>query len=257
MKNLYLIPLLALSLASSANATVTNNTTQKKVVIKTSVPAQDTVSSEIDSLGDDQAVVQRARALSPNNTVEIVQKRAVDRHNRLELGVDYGMVGGGDSYVNSQTFGGHIDYHITPHWSVGVRYLSYVNTLTNEGQNVFNNAAQLHAAGNDGLQKVSPVDSPIQTGLIVADWYPVYGKMNIANWILHFDIYTLVGYGRTETLNNGFSPTYTGGAGIGFWLTNSLALRLEGRYQGYQDKPLTDVRQENTFIGQASLGILL
>lgn len=233
-------------------------TKKKAPAQKPSEVNSQTLTEEIDSIGD-QAIVERAQKLSPNNQVEVVQKRAVNRRGRMEIGVDYGLIGGGDSYLASQNFGGHLDYHITPRWSVGVRYSSFINSLTAEGQNAFNNAREQHITGNGGQAGVSPVDSPIQSGLFLVNWYPVYGKMNIFSWIPHFDIYLLGGYGKTETENNGWSNTWTAGGGFGFWLNNFLALRLEGRYQTYQDRPSVyfNSRQTNIFIGQAALGILL
>ena len=77
--------------------------------------------------------------MDPHNEVSIVQNRAVDRNMRLELGVNYGLVGGGEAYYQTQNLGANLDFHINPHWSVGARYYHSFNSLTSEGQAVFNN----------------------------------------------------------------------------------------------------------------------
>jgi outer membrane immunogenic protein len=216
---------------------------------------------DINSLGEDQAIVDRARALDPKNKVEVVQNRAVDRHWRVELGVDYGLVSGGDSYLSSQNFGGNLDLHINPHFSLGLRYNSYINSLTNEGQQVYTTAAnrQVSAQAGTGGGPLTPsIDNPIASELAVLDWYPVYGKLNFFDtWIPHFDLYTLVGYGKTQTQILGSSDTFTAGGGVGLWLTNWLAWRIEVRWETFQDQPFLDKRQVNSVIGQTSLGLLL
>lgn len=217
---------------------------------------------DMGDLGEDQAVVERARALDPNNQVKVVQSRAVDLNTRLELGVDYGFIGGGSTYLNSQIFGGNIDFHITPKWSVGARYYSYINNLSSEGRSVYEGAVSTQAAG--GNRPTPPaIDSPVDTMMGVVQWYPIFGKLNFFDlWIPHFDLFTLVGFGRTNTLIRGGSNTFAAGAGFALWMSNLVSLRFEGRYQSYEDSPTLEgaplqTRRVDNLIGQASLGILL
>jgi len=56
--------------------------------------------------------------------VRIVQNRAVDRNLRLEIGANYGLVSGGDVYYRTQNLGANLDFHITPHWSIGARIIT-------------------------------------------------------------------------------------------------------------------------------------
>src|SRR5690349_7307573 len=101
---------------------------------------------DMNDLGEDQAVVERAKALDPKNKVQIVQSGAVDFNSSLELGFDYGFVGGGSTYLSSQNIGGNIDFHFTPSWSIGARYYSYLNNLTSEGHSVYDNALRTQNA---------------------------------------------------------------------------------------------------------------
>jgi hypothetical protein len=86
------------------------------VVLLTAATAAfaDSVDDSIDSLGGNRELIKRARAMDPNNEVEVVQNRTVDRNMRLELGVNYGLVAGGDPYLNTQDLGANLDFHITP-----------------------------------------------------------------------------------------------------------------------------------------------
>ncbi len=223
----------------------------------------DNLSNELDSLGGSPALVQEARDLEPDNQMAVVENRAVNLNWRLELGIDMGLVGGGDSYVNTQALGANADLHIDPHWSFGVRYLSYNNTLTAQGQQVFQQAESSQAI-NGGGASTAAVSYPLDTTLGVVSFYPIYGKLNLFNEaITQFDLYVLGGAGQTTSQANGLSPytstTWTAGGGVGFWWTQHFASRLEVRYQSYQDKILADAttRSESDVVTMFSLGILL
>lgn len=222
------------------------------------------LSQDIASLGENSSVLKRAQSLDPNNQVSVVQKRAVDRNSRFELSLDGALISGGDAYLNTQMLGGSLGFHISPNWSAAVRYQSYKNSLTAEGKAFYDSVkvAQSNGANLGGGAQPPAVDSPFDTTMLVVNWYPVYGKMNVGGWIPHFDLYLLAGYGKTNTSNFNLSDTYTAGGGMGIWLTNFLAMRIEARYQTYNDKPYalygSDAqRRLDQFYGQASLGILL
>ncbi len=72
------------------------------------------LTKEMDALGANKELMKKARAIDPNNRIRVVQNRDVDRYNRIELGVNGGMVTGGDSYINTNLVGGQMDFHITP-----------------------------------------------------------------------------------------------------------------------------------------------
>ena len=99
---------------------------------KSQVASNKTINMEtqMDSLGSNQDIIDKARALQPNNSMRIVQKRAVDRDLRLELGLNYGYVAGGDTYIQTQNLGASLDFHFTPRWSLGVRYTDNRNEFT-------------------------------------------------------------------------------------------------------------------------------
>jgi outer membrane beta-barrel protein len=107
------------------------------------------------------------------------------------------------------------------------------------------------------------MDFPTDTTLVVASWYPLYGKLNFFNLgVTHFDIYALAGYGKTAWVSSwgggsGLSDTYAAGGGVGLWLSRYFTIRLEARYQTYQDQFYNGARQENLLVGMGSLGILL
>lgn len=213
---------------------------------------------DFDSLGGSADIRKRAKDLDPNNRVRVVQNRAVDRNLRLELGVNGGLVSGGDSYVKTQNLGANMDFHITPRWSFGARYYHSYNTLTNEGTQLYENARAQQARGVPGNQiDIPKIDYPVDTGLVVINYYPFYGKMAMFDSsVAHFDVYALVGAGRTM-LYSGATNTYAAGGGMGLWLGQHFTTRLEARYQTYEDLPDYGGRKVNSAVFNLGFGLLL
>jgi outer membrane beta-barrel protein len=190
---------------------------------------QKDLDNDMDSLGGNKDLMERANAIDPHNTVRVIQKREVDRDMRLEIGFNYGIVAGGDPFIDTGNLGGRLEFHIDPHWSLGARYYHSSNTLNSEGQQQINLAAQAGAPHPN-------IDYPRDTYLGTVAFYPFYGKINFADLaIKQFDIYFLAGGGQIS-LDQGTQPTYTGGLGFAFWWSDHWSTRLEARYQGYQDK---------------------
>jgi len=89
------------------------------------------------------------------------------------------------------------------------------------------------------------------------NWYPIYGKLNwFDSAAPQFDIYTLIGYGKTR-LSSGLSDTFAAGGGIALWLSQHVSTHLEARYQTYQDQPDRGGRQVDMAVVNFTLGILL
>ena len=226
------------------------------VSLVTSVGHAADTSKQIDSLGGNQALVDMATSMDTNNRTRIVQKRIVDRHNELELGLNYGAVAGGDSYMQTQDFGASMDYHITPRWSLGVRYYDYGNSLTPEGQRVFDKAREDYKTTGSNYQ-IPDIDYPLRSAMAVVDWYPIYGKTNLLDYgIAQFDMYLLAGDGQIQ-LSSGWTNIATAGMGMAFWLSRHFSARAEVRYQNYHDQIITGPRTINSFTGSVGIGFML
>lgn len=217
------------------------------------------LTQEMDALGANKDLMKKAKAIDPNNRVRVVQNREVDRNLRLEIGVNYGMTAGGnDPYVNTSSLGGQLDFHVNPHWSVGARYSAISNSLNAEGKKVFEDAAR---SPTDPTRRNPDVAYAKDSWLVVTDFYPVYGKMNLFDSsIAQFDVYLIGGAGQIN-LETGSTPLYTAGAGVGIWLSKHVTTRFEARWQGYQDKVwdgANDItRSRNETVMTASIGFIL
>jgi outer membrane beta-barrel protein len=209
-----------------------------------------------DSLGSNKALLKRARMLDPENRVRIVQNRYVPRDLRLELGLNYGIVSGGDTYINTHNVGASLDFHINPHWSLGVRYYQSNNELTPQGQGVFEEEQKRRNQRLEG-GNIFDVDYPLTTVLGVINWYPLYGKLNLFDQgISQFDVYLVAGGGQVVTENTS-SPAYTFGGGLSIWISKHFSTRLEVRYQKHQDEVYDGARDIQSTIFTGSIGWIL
>ncbi len=210
------------------------------------------LTQEMDALGANKDLMSKAKAIDPHNRVRVVQNREVSRTMRLELGVNYGMANGGDPYVNSNLLGGQLDFHITPHYSIGARYYNISNSLNAEGKSVTDAAATQQNNGNNNY-RIPGIDYAKDSWLVVGNWYPIYGKMSLLDTaVSQFDVYLLGGAGQIR-LASGAAPLYTAGGGIGMWMTQHFATRLEARWQGYKEKPWDGTSYVDRNINQTIL----
>ncbi len=231
------------------------------MVVANAAPAKrsSSVSQDMDSLGANQELLLKARAMDPGNRVRVVQNRQVDRNWRLELGLNYGMVAGGDSYLNTNNLGGQVEMHVNPRWSVGARYYNSANSLTPEGKRMHNEAVA--RASEREQYTVADISYAKNTYFGTVSFYPIYGKMNLFDWaITQFDMYLIGGYGQVQLANRGVNttaPTWTAGTGFGVWLTSWMSSRLEVRYQNYEDKISSGSRNLDLMVVSGSIGFLL
>ncbi|MCB0390043.1 MAG: outer membrane beta-barrel domain-containing protein [Bdellovibrionales bacterium] len=212
------------------------------------------LSKDLDSLGADKAILKRARALDPKNRLRVVQKRKVNRNWRVEFGANYSMVEGGNPFLNSSAVGGIAELHISPKFSLGVRYANFDNKLNSEAENRYE-IAEKNPYTKDSI--VPEIDSPFNSTHGVLSWYPIYGKMNMLDLgISQFDIYLLGGYGQVN-LKSGSSTSWTVGGGIGVWLSQHLSSRFEVRQMSYQDQVTTGSRNMDMTFVSLAIGVLL
>jgi outer membrane beta-barrel protein len=211
------------------------------------------LTKEMDALGANKELMKKAKAIDPHNRIRVVQNRDVDRYNRVEIGVNGGLVEGGDAYLNTNIVGGQMDFHITPRWSIGARYHNISNELTNEGKAAMEDSERRRQNNESGFRQPG-IDWATDSWLAVGNWYPVYGKMNLFDSaISQFDVYFLGGAGQIKLQSSGNVPLYTAGGGVGLWLTNHFATRLEARWQRYDDKVFDGVETHKRSVDQTLL----
>ena len=205
---------------------------------------------DFDSLGGNDVLLDRAKALNPDEKISVVQDRVVKRRWREEVTTEFSGVLGGDAYVAAKNIGLNYNLHISPHWSMGLKYNYAVNTLRPEGQDLIGKTT---AAGKALLPDI---DYEKQSGLAMVNWYPIYGKMNLYDLgVVHFDIYALGGAGVMQ-LHSGNTAAWTGGGGVGLWFSQHLTTRLEMRYEGYNVQLYPGKRMMDLTIASLQVGYL-
>lgn len=207
--------------------------------------------NDFDALGGNRPLLEKAQALNPETTVLVVQNRLVSRRMRFELAPEYSNVLGGDPYVKTQSVGLNLHFHLTPHWSLGLKYAYAANELRPEGEALINDK-QLTKTG----LVPDVMDYLKSETLALLAWYPLYGKLNLYELgVAHFDVYAVAGGGYVE-LASGRSNTYTGGAGVGFWFVPHYTLRTELRYQTYDQHLYSGTRALQTTVLNVQAGYL-
>lgn len=210
---------------------------------------------DFDSLGGNDVLLERARILSPDTEIRVVQDRIVPRHSRHEFNIGYSNFIGGDAYLNTQTLGFDYHFHVTPRWSFSGRYFSAFNGLSTEGDSLINGTIKDRLKPEE--QIIPDLDAPQSGYMATVNWYPFYGKLNMFDFgIVHFDAYFLGGYGQIK-LQSGDKGTYAVGAGLGFWISQHLTSRLEIRYQSYEAQRFTGVQDMGVTIATFSMGYML
>lgn len=260
MKTLKLLTLSTLVLASvtalAAKPTSSGKATAKATAPKAAPVKNIDFAKDVDGLGGNDELMDMAEKLHPETKSRIVQERIVDRHNRLEVGVTYGGILGGTTYLQTQNLGASLEFHFTPRFSIGARYYNYSNSLSPEGSRAFANYRE--ASAIPGVYASAPdIDSPRNSKLAVMSWYPIYGKINFFDAaIAQFDIYLIGGGGQIE-LESGNATLLTAGTGFGLWMTKHLTARAEIRYQNYTDQIHTGPRNISAMAATLGLGWML
>lgn len=212
---------------------------------------------DFQSLGDNEQVIERVQKLDNQQRIRVVQNRLMDRNNRLEAAVSFGMLSGADSYIESKNFGGMLNYHITPRWSVGVSYIKDSNKLTAEGSRLYDDAFACRQDDPNCDKRFPSIDFPLETKMASVSFYPIYGKLNLFDaGIAQFDIYTSLGYGQKK-LDSGTSDVISGSLGAGIWINSFITARIEGRYESYTDLLKTQKRKQSAVSAIASVGVML
>jgi outer membrane beta-barrel protein len=109
----------------------------------------------------------------------------------------------------------------------------------------------------DPTMPLPQIDFQKSESLVLLNWYPIYGKMNLfESKIAQFDIYGLLGAGQVA-LKSGAKSTYTLGGGIGFWMSPQISTRFELRYQKYNVEYTTGPKNLDLAIASLQIGWLL
>lgn len=212
-----------------------------------------------------------------------VQNRFFLKEDRFEIAPMVGYVPN-NPFVRRYVFGLNFGYHLSEAISLqgGISYSP--DLIEGDLKGLTQTLVEIAETGSGDVQFQQPLDKVTLAGSFAFVWAPIYGKINlVGETVMNFDFYGVVGLGmvskvdyyasyqdegdgnlvHVESYGNEvkFSPNI--GIGANFFLTQSLALKIDARFQLFLDNkpaynpndPITEQRLYNNFV--ASVGPVL
>ncbi|MDP2312117.1 MAG: outer membrane beta-barrel domain-containing protein [Pseudomonadota bacterium] len=232
------------------------------------------------------------KKLPPN----LIQNRFFVKANRFEIAPSIGYVPN-NAFVTSIYGGAIAAYHFSDTFAAEGAFLYAPNTGASGMKGLTQTLVGIAYEGNNDTTFRQPLDR-LQLGAIFsARWAPVYGKINlIGEGVLNFDLYGTAGVGLMlvtkdyASINPDYASNVEGadpaiptqspateaypainlGIGLDFFLTQSIALKIDARSAFYiadqpdygnklpngQPEPL-EKRLYNTFLTTAGVSIYI
>ena len=210
---------------------------------------------DLRALGGNEILFKKAKILTPEKKITIVQSRIIDRVLEHEFNFEVSHVLGGDSLLKTARFGLNYQFHIMPYLSIGLKGHVAFNKLSAEGDAFVQRAMTLYNDFDQIEPLVPDIDYEKYASYLVLNWYPLYGKFNLYDLgIGHYDIYLLAGGGGVW-LRRSSAMSLLFGGGFGFWLANRFSLRLESKYETYKTTRLSTSSTQRLHIMTLSFSI--
>lgn len=155
--------------------------------------------------------------------LEVVQNKRFTKTGHVEATALYSFLQT-HQYSDSLGFGLALTYNFTERWGFEASYLKISNTSSDFLRSV---EKQYGFTPNFNLEKSQTL------GMVT--WAPVYGKFALlGRKISHYDFYTSLGGGTTQTAAQHF--TWAWALGSRFFVWKNLVVRAEFRIANYTDK---------------------
>ncbi len=226
-------------------------------------------------------------AMEGRQPYNVVQNRFFLKENRFELSPTLGYVPN-NPFVRRYIIGVMGAYHLSETFAVEGAVMLAPDLGNSDVKDLTRTLVIIAADASSGANRFQqPLNKMTLAGTFAARWAPVYGKINlVGESVLNFDFYFTGGLGLLSlaeyraVYNSSCTDPSTGcdvvdlgtatpvavvpvnlGAGMDFFLTSSLALKLDARSYLYLDKkpqydprtPETESRIYNAFL--ATLGV--
>lgn len=164
---------------------------------------------------------------SSEGDLEVVQNRVYVKKNHLTLLASVGTAGT-DPFLSVKTLQGALGYHFSESFGVSAIYRKYLVSSSSY-------LSELESGLVTGSPSTANTNKPNAFYGGEIEYSPFYGKISISGTsIVHYDAHFLLGLGVTDT-ESGKYLTPSIGFGPQFYLSNSLALRLDYRLAVYKE----------------------
>ena len=196
-----------------------------------------------------EAVQKMKLGYSYNVPAVVIQNRSVDRTLLSEFFVGFSPVVSGSLYSYSGSFDGSYHIHLSPRWSLGVKYSHFLHRLNRDGTESLHQLKRIPLL----LKHV-----PTRAYHLQINSYPLYGKFAVGTKAIHFDVYTSLSFTQqTPREIKRKVPAGSLGLGLVIWWNQHLNSRTElsGQYYSYTSGGLKQSVISTYF--NFSLGFLL
>lgn len=208
----------------------------------------------VDGLGNYADTLKNIKETSGVKEVRVIQDRLVSRKFRNEFSIGYNNFLSGNPYLLTQTLNLGYNFSFNRFVSVGVSYFTARNGLSQEGRNLINNDIPDRVPNS---QRILPTVDSIKGGYEASvQLSPFYGKVNMFDYIAHFDIYALAGIGQMQ-MTSGNRQTLSYGAGLAFWWSNHWNTRVEFKNLQYRTESIAGSSNITSSVAGLSLGYML
>lgn len=204
---------------------------------------------DLNTLGENKFLSPYIKQTSTTSEVSVVQNRFYSRKNKQEIltGFSYGT--SNPTYFKSMAASWAYKFYLNPKWSVGFKYSYFVNTLSAAGVQIIKRALK-NVQKEPDLATIPDLDFPKSSYVATASWYPSYGKFNLFNKIMYFDLFVSSSAGQI-ILKNKPSFLLSLSMGSSFWLTKKWTTRVEIQNKLYKESSYT--QQHNILTTQLML----
>jgi outer membrane beta-barrel protein len=203
-----------------------------------------------------QSVKEDYWSRTADGEVEVVQNRNYSKKGRVSLQAGVGSVSA-DPFLSIKSFSGAIGYHFTEELG-----LTFIGRKYQVGESSY--LKELQQGLVTGVASTANTNRPKSFLGAELEYSPLYGKISFGGAsVVHYDMHLLAGLGVTDT-ESGNVTTPSVGLGPQFYLSQSLALRMDYRLSVYKETipervltTRTNAGERTNFSHQVSLGLVL
>jgi outer membrane beta-barrel protein len=172
-----------------------------------------------------------------------VSRRSYTKRLRLELSPALGLT------LTSPTYRA-----VQP--AVAINFYLFETLAVGLAGDVFVGQARRTLVLGGGPQQQPQFNRPTYDARLQVLWVPLYGKISwFAEAVAHFDTYLAVGAGMVGTQQSGTSLLGSVALGQHYFLSRTMALRLEVRDDGFMMEPLLGVQKSLQNLLSAHVGL--
>ncbi|MBE8163004.1 MAG: hypothetical protein HAW63_03345 [Bdellovibrionaceae bacterium] len=195
--------------------------------------AKPSLLEDLHNLGENTFLVPYIQKTSTDSEVSVIQNRFFSRGKKQEMLTGLAYSTSGPAYFKTTAVTMLYKVYINSKWSVGLDYSYFSNKLSPAGVQVIKEG-ESKLKNDPDYAFIPDLDFPKFSYTATASWYPSYGKFNLFNKIMYFDLFLTSGIGQI-VLKHKPSALFSFSVGSSFWLTKQWTGRMELQSKLYKE----------------------